>query len=212
MRNSVKATVDAYDGTVTLYQVDRADPVLQTWMRVFPGTVQPAGRDPDELRAHFRYPEDLFRLQRDLLAKYHVNDPREFFTNNAFWSVPSDPTDDTSREQPPFYVLVGDSRPPQPSFRLASAMVGFNREFLSAYLSAHSDPENYGKIDRPAAADRHPDPGPAADPELDDLRHPRRIRAHPARAVQPDPLRQPADPADRRRRRPLRGTAVHRTV
>ena len=146
VRNSVKATVDAYDGTVTLYQVDRHDPVLQTWMRAFPDTVKSEDDIPDELRAHFRYPEDLFKVQRELLAKYHVDEPREFFTTNAFWSVPSDPTNDTNPNQPPFYVLVGDQQTAKPSFRLASAMVGFNREFLSAYISAHSDPENYGKI------------------------------------------------------------------
>ncbi|MFY9918114.1 MAG: UPF0182 family protein, partial [Mycobacterium sp.] len=86
VRNSVKATVDAYDGTVTLYQVDRQDPVLQTWMRTFPGSVKSSDDIPDELRAHFRYPEDLFKVQRELLAKYHVDEPREFFTTNAFWS------------------------------------------------------------------------------------------------------------------------------
>jgi len=121
IRNSVKATVDAYDGTVTLYQVDRHDPVLQTWMRVFPSTVKPEDDIPDELRAHFRYPEDLFNIQRTLLAKYHVDEPREFFTTNAFWSVPSDPTDDTNPHQPPFYVLVGDQQTAKPSFRLVSA-------------------------------------------------------------------------------------------
>lgn len=145
-RNSVKATVDAYDGTVTLYQVDRDDPVLQAWMRAFPGTVKPEDDVTDELRAHFRYPEDLFEVQRELLAKYHVDEPREFFTTNAFWSVPSDPTDEANPSQPPFYVLVGDQQTAQPSFRLATAMVGYNREFLSAYISAHSDPENYGKL------------------------------------------------------------------
>jgi uncharacterized membrane protein (UPF0182 family) len=145
-RNSVKATVDAYDGTVTLYEFDRDDPVLQAWMRVFPDSVQPEDAISDELRAHFRYPEDLFEVQRGLLAKYHVDEPREFFTTNAFWSVPSDPTNDTNPTQPPFYVLVGDQQTTQPSFRLATAMVGYNREFLSAYISAHSDPENYGKL------------------------------------------------------------------
>ena len=146
VRNSVKATVDAYDGTVTLYQVDRDDPVLQAWMRAFPGTVKSEDDIPAELRPHFRYPEDLFRVQRELLAKYHVNEPREFFTTNAFWSVPSDPTDDANPTQPPFYVLVGDQQTAKPSFRLATAMVGYNREFLSAYISAHSDPDNYGKL------------------------------------------------------------------
>ncbi|MGH3678601.1 MAG: UPF0182 family protein, partial [Mycobacterium sp.] len=146
VRNSVKATVDAYDGTVTLYQFDTQDPVLQAWMNAFPGTVKSEDEIPDELRAHFRYPKDLFEVQRELLAKYHVDEPREFFTTNAFWSVPSDPTNDANPQQPPFYVLVGDQQTAKPSFRLATAMVGYNREFLSAYISAHSDPENYGKL------------------------------------------------------------------
>ncbi|SDD74251.1 hypothetical protein SAMN05444580_106117 [Rhodococcus tukisamuensis] len=146
IRNSVKATVDAYDGTVTLYQVDRQDPVLKAWMSAFPGTVRPADSVPDELRAHFRYPEDLFKIQREMLAKYHVDDPREFFTTNAFWGVPSDPTVETNPYQMPFYVLVGDQQTAAPSFRLASAMVGFRREFLAAYISANSDPADYGKI------------------------------------------------------------------
>ncbi|MBF6168769.1 UPF0182 family protein [Streptomyces gardneri] len=146
VRNSIKATVDAYDGTVTLYQVDRQDPVLAAWMKVFPGTVEPEESITPELRAHFRYPEDLFTIQREMLAKYHVDEPREFFTTNAFWSVPSDPTVETNPHQAPFYVLIGDTDTAEPSFRLASAMVGYNREFLSAYVSAHSDPESYGKI------------------------------------------------------------------
>ncbi|HEX2215076.1 MAG TPA: UPF0182 family protein, partial [Mycobacterium sp.] len=145
-RNSVKATVDAYDGTVTLYEFDTEDPVLKTWMNTFPGSVKPNNEIPGELRNHFRYPEDLFKVQRDLLAKYHVDEPREFFTTNAFWSVPSDPTNDANPAQPPFYVLIGDDETARPSFRLATAMVGYNREFLSAYISANSDPEDYGKL------------------------------------------------------------------
>ncbi|MGA9869664.1 MAG: UPF0182 family protein, partial [Rhodococcus sp. (in: high G+C Gram-positive bacteria)] len=148
IRNSVKATVDAYDGSVTLYQVDDTDPVLKAWMGVFPDSVQPESAVSDELRSHFRYPEDLFKVQREMLAKYHVDDPNEFFTNNAFWSVPSDPTIDggTDLNQPPYYVLIGDPETGEPSFRLTSAMVGFNRELLSAYISVRSDPDNYGKF------------------------------------------------------------------
>ncbi len=146
IRNSVKATVDAYDGTVTLYEVDEKDPVLDAWMKVFPGTVQPSSAIPDDLRQHFRYPEDLFKVQREMLAKYHVDDPREFFTNNAFWSVPSDPTIETTANQPPYYVTVGDPESAEARFNLTSAMVGFNRQFLSAYISAQSDPEKYGEI------------------------------------------------------------------
>ncbi|MBD0322960.1 MAG: UPF0182 family protein, partial [Aldersonia sp.] len=148
IRNSVKATVDAYDGTVTLYEVDENDPVLKAWQGVFPGAVQPESSISSELRAHFRYPEDLFKVQREMLAKYHVNDPGEFFTNNAFWSVPSDPTVDGGGglNQPPYYVLLGDPETGEPSFNLTSAMVGYNREFLSAYISVKSDPDGYGEF------------------------------------------------------------------
>lgn len=148
IRNSVKATVDAYDGSVTLYQVDESDPVLKAWMGVFPDSVQPESAISDELRSHFRYPEDLFKVQREMLAKYHVDDPNEFFTNNAFWSVPSDPTIEggTELNQPPYYVLIGDPETGEPSFRLTSAMVGFNRELLASYISVESDPENYGQF------------------------------------------------------------------
>jgi len=146
IRNSVKATVDAYDGTVTLYQVDEEDPVLDAWMGVFPDAVTPQDQISDELRSHFRYPEDLFKVQREMLAKYHVDDPREFFTNNAFWSVPADPTVDTSANQPPYYLLTGNQENAEPAFRLTSAMVGYNRQFLSAYISVEADPENYGKF------------------------------------------------------------------
>ncbi|MEV0946104.1 UPF0182 family protein [Rhodococcus sp. NPDC049939] len=146
IRNSVKATVDAYDGTVTLYQVDENDPVLKAWMGVFPDTVKPKSDVSADLQAHFRYPEDLFKVQREMLAKYHVDNPNEFFTNNAFWSVPSDPTIDTTANQPPYYVLVGNQETGAPEFRLTSAMVGYNRELLSAYISVGADPENYGKF------------------------------------------------------------------
>jgi uncharacterized membrane protein (UPF0182 family) len=115
-------------------------------MGVFPGVVHPESDISPELRAHFRYPEDLFKVQRDMLAKYHVDDPREFFTNNDFWSVPTDPTTEAGNfNQPPYYVLTGgpDGRP---QFDLTSAMSGFNRQFLSAYISACSDPSCYGQI------------------------------------------------------------------
>ncbi|MFE3541704.1 UPF0182 family protein [Nocardia sp. NPDC059177] len=147
IRNSVKATVDAYDGTVTLYETDSTDPVLKAWRGVFPDAVKPESEISPELRSHFRYPEDLFKVQRDMLTKYHVDNPREFFTNNAFWSVPSDPTiEGGTFNQPPYYVLLGDPKTNKPVFNLTSAMVGYNRQFLSAYISVRSDPEGYGEF------------------------------------------------------------------
>jgi uncharacterized membrane protein (UPF0182 family) len=148
IRNSVKATVDAYDGTVTLYEQDEHDPVLQAWMQVFPGTVKPKSEISKELADHLRYPEDLFKVQRMLLAKYHVNDPVTFFSTSDFWDVPLDPNPTASSYQPPYYIVAKDlaTGADSPSFQLTSAMNRFRRDFLAAYISASSDPATYGKI------------------------------------------------------------------
>jgi uncharacterized membrane protein (UPF0182 family) len=148
MRNSVKATVDAYDGTVTLYAVDPSDPVLRTWMKVFPGTVQPASAISPQLQAHFRYPEDLFKVQREMLARYHVGNPSVFFTNDDFWNVPADPTQNQPYvDQPPYYVLAGAPTHQGPAqFQLTTTLVSLQRPFLAAYISVACDPKNYGKI------------------------------------------------------------------
>mgnify|MGYP001940746239 CR=1 FL=1 len=149
IRNSVKATVDAYDGTVELYAFDESDPVLKAWMGAFPGTVNPESEITDSLREHLRYPEDLFKVQRYLLARYHVNDPGVFFNNDAFWSVPNDPTASENREQlnqPPYYVVAADPENSEASFQLITPFRGLNREFLSAHMAVSSDPETYGNI------------------------------------------------------------------
>lgn len=150
IRNSVKATVDAYDGSVELYEFDTEDPVLQAWRGVFPDTVKPESEIPDTLREHFRYPMDMFKVQRELLARYHVNDPGVFFNNDAFWSVPGDPTASGANEtlnQPPYYVMAADPQnPDEATFQLLTPYRGLQREFLAAHMTVSSDPENYGKI------------------------------------------------------------------
>lgn len=148
IRNSVKATVDAYDGTVTLYAQDEKDPVLAAWMKTFPGTVKPRSDITPELAAHLRYPEDLFKVQRMLLAKYHVDDPVTFFSTSDFWDVPLDPNPTASSFQPPYYIVAKDLAKGgnSASFQLTTAMNRFRRDFLAAYISASSDPDTYGKI------------------------------------------------------------------
>ena len=148
IRNSVKATVDAYDGTVELFEFDTEDPVLKAWEGVFPGVVKPESEISDELRQHMRYPEDMFKVQRNLLAKYHVDDPGVFFNNDAFWSVPEDPTAGESQglNQPPYYVLASDPETNKPSFQLITSYRGLNRQFLSAHMAVSSDPDSYGDI------------------------------------------------------------------
>ncbi|GAB3692929.1 UPF0182 family protein [Corynebacterium nasicanis] len=149
IRNSVKATVDAYDGTVELYEFDTEDPVLKAWKGIFPDTVKPESEISAELRQHLRYPEDLFKVQRDLLARYHVDDPGVFFTNDAFWSVSEDPTAPEGRNnlnQPPYYVVAADPETKEPSFQLITPFRGLERQFLSAHMAVSSDPETYGQI------------------------------------------------------------------
>ena len=100
IRNSVKATVDAYDGTVTLYEFDDSDPVLKAWNKAFGGDlIKPKAQIPAALAEHFRYPADLFKVQRNLLARFHVTDPNEFFSGQDFWQVPNVPDDPDSRAE-----------------------------------------------------------------------------------------------------------------
>jgi len=152
LRNSVKATVDAYNGNVTLYAFDDSDPVLKTWMKAFPGSVQPSTAISPSLRSHLRYPEDQFKVQRELLTRYHVGNPGEFYGGVSFWDVPTDPTVQSGAAgaaQPPYYVLAGApgaADAGQPTFQLTSALVFKNRDILSSYVSASSDPASYGKI------------------------------------------------------------------
>ncbi len=153
IRNSVKATVDAYDGTVSLYSIDDQDPVLKAWQGVFPGTVKPGSEISEDLRAHFRYPEDLFKVQRELLSKYHVSDANEFFSQKTFWNVPADPTDDggtstagAGAKQPPYYVLAQAPGQQKATFQLTSALTLLNRQFLASWVSVSSDPADNGKI------------------------------------------------------------------
>ncbi|MFI5505587.1 UPF0182 family protein [Corynebacterium kutscheri] len=150
IRNSVKAVVDAYDGTVELYEFDENDPVLKAWQGVFPNTVKPKSEIAEELMNHIRYPEDIFKVQRQMLTRYHVEDPREFFTNDRFWSVPADPSapEGTLREasQPPFYVVAASPETGEASFQLITPFRGLSRDYLAAHMSASSDPDKYGHI------------------------------------------------------------------
>ncbi|MEO6701874.1 MAG: UPF0182 family protein [Jatrophihabitantaceae bacterium] len=149
IRNSVKATVDAYTGKVTLYQWED-DPVLRTWMKVFPGIVQPKSSMPSDVLAHVRYPQDLFEVQRKLLEQYHVDDPRQFYNVADKWTVPNDPyLDSAAAAQPPYYVLA-NTPPGVPNgqqFQLTTPMKVNNSTNLAAYITVDSDPgPNYGKM------------------------------------------------------------------
>jgi uncharacterized membrane protein (UPF0182 family) len=137
IRNSVKATVDAYDGTVKLYQFDETDPVLKAWNKAFGGElVLPKSEIPQELAQHFRYPADLFKVQRNMLSRYHVQDPGDFFSGSDFWEVPNAPDDpDSDVKQPPYYLMTQFPGQDQPRFQLTSAVTPLGRQNLAALIS-----------------------------------------------------------------------------
>jgi uncharacterized membrane protein (UPF0182 family) len=143
IRNSVKATVDAYTGQVKLYAFDKTDPVLKTWMKVFPGTV--LTDIPAELSAHLHYPEDLFKVQRELIGQYHVTDPTGFYTQEDFWSVPDEPGN-AGTPQPPFYQYAQLPGQSSPNFNLTTPLISQRAPKLSAFMYVSSDPGDYGKI------------------------------------------------------------------
>jgi len=150
IRNSVKATVDAYDGTVSLYQWDEKDPVLATWSKAFPGTVKPRSEISSELLAHVRYPEDMFRVQRDILSAYHVTTADAFYGGQDFWRVPLDPSSfgSNSGNQPPYYLTMQIPGQTKPTFSLYTPFVPRGgRENLTALAVVNSDAgDEYGKI------------------------------------------------------------------
>ena len=150
IRNSVKATVDAYDGTVSLYQWDEKDPVLATWSKAFPGSVQPKSEISPALLAHIRYPEDMFRVQRDILSAYHVTTADAFYGGQDFWRVPLDPSSfgSNSGNQPPYYLTMQIPGQKKPTFSLYTPFVPRGgRENLTALAVVNSDAgDEYGKI------------------------------------------------------------------
>ncbi|WEV64641.1 UPF0182 family protein [Bifidobacterium sp. ESL0732] len=155
IRNSVKATVDAYDGSVDLYTWDTKDPVIKAWQKIFPGQYHPISDISGQLMSHLRYPESLFKVQRQLLAKYHVTSPGQFFSGEDFWQTPVDPTEAQDAQQhdvlqPPYYLTLKTGGSKRPLFSLTSTYIpagSSTREILTGFLSVDSDAgDTKGKI------------------------------------------------------------------
>jgi hypothetical protein len=153
IRNSVKATVDAMDGTITLYVWDPTDPIIKVWQRVFPSAFKPASAMSADLRSHVRYPEDLFRVQADRYALYHITDPTDFYSKNDVWRLPRDPTAGGEEPFPPYYVLMSLPGEERLQFILMvpfspfSSQRGQPRQNMTAWMAARSDPgPDYGKL------------------------------------------------------------------
>ncbi|MEY4262776.1 MAG: hypothetical protein RLY88_484 [Actinomycetota bacterium] len=148
IRNSVKATVDAYDGSVKLYTWDEKDPILKTWSKIFPNTLHPISEMSGSLLSHVRYPADMFKLQRAILGTYHVSDPGSFYSQEDAWMTPNDPVSATTvgagSLQPPYYLSMQVPGTSKPAFSLYSTYIprstgASSRSVLKGYLVADSD-------------------------------------------------------------------------
>lgn len=158
IRNSVKATVDAYDGSVSLYAWDEEDPLLQAWQNVFPTTVKPIDEMSGDLMSHVRYPTDLFKVQRAMLGEYHVDTPLSLYERDNAWSTPADPQD-PDVNQPPYYLTMQMPGQTKPTYSMFTSFIpqstgADSRNVLMGYLSVDSDAggqdgvrsEDYGKL------------------------------------------------------------------
>ncbi|MHB1340619.1 MAG: UPF0182 family membrane protein [Coriobacteriia bacterium] len=144
MRNSVKVTVDAYDGTTTLYAIDEKDPLLATWRAIFPELVVDGTEMPQELRDHLRYPEEFFRVQAEIYKTYHMQDARVFYNKEDQWALPGE-TAEGGVGMTPFYVLMRLPQEPAEDFMMMLPFTPRNKDNMIGWMAASSDPDHYGK-------------------------------------------------------------------
>jgi len=158
VRNSVKAVVDAYDGDVTLYVVDDEDPIVRAWSRAFPGLMQPFGEAPEAIVQHFRYPQDLFRLQSELYSIYHIPEADAFYNRADEWDIPADPAFAANqsgaglqqlanaRRLQPYYLVMRLPGEDTEEFVLIQPYLARERPNMVAWLAGRSDGDNLNKL------------------------------------------------------------------
>lgn len=146
IRNSVKAIIDAYDGTTTFYVMDPREPLAKTYSKIFPGLFRPVSDMPADLRAHIRYPEDLFRVQAYIYSTYHMNDPTVFYNKEDVWTISGEVVGNERTAIEPYYVVMTLPGEKKPEFVLLLPFSPSRKNNLVAWMAARSDGENYGKV------------------------------------------------------------------
>ncbi len=146
VRNSVKAVVDAYNGSVDLYIVDPDDPIIQVWQDIFPELFKPASAFPEDLRVHWRYPQDYFQIQADQYLTYHIESARGLFNREDLWAIPQELLRQQEIAVEPYYVTLRLPDQKEPEFLLILPFTPRNRLNSIAWMAGRSDGENYGKL------------------------------------------------------------------
>jgi hypothetical protein len=146
IRNSVKATVDAFDGTVSYYIADPEDPLVRTYARAFPSLFKPLDQMPKDLQIHVRYPEDLFTVQARMYATYHMQDPQVFYNKEDLWVLPRLQQEGREREMEPYFTVMRLPGEPREEFVLLSGFNPSGRDNMIALMVARMDPPQYGGL------------------------------------------------------------------
>ncbi len=146
IRNSVKAVIDAYDGSVTFYIADAEDALIQTYQAIFPNLFVPAGQMSESLRAHIRYPEDMFNIQASVYQTYHMRDARVFYNKEDLWAVPKEVYFGSEQTMEPYYIIMRLPGEEKEEFLLMLPFTPVNKNNTIGWLAARNDGENYGKL------------------------------------------------------------------
>jgi uncharacterized membrane protein (UPF0182 family) len=146
IRNAVKVSIDAYDGTTTFYIADPDDPIAQTLARVFPGMFQPISRMPASLRRHVRYPEDIFAVQTAIFSTYHMTNPGVFYNKEDQWEVPAIEVESQPVAMQPYYTVMKLPNEKGPEFLQMLPFTPRRKDNLAAWMVARSDGEHYGRL------------------------------------------------------------------
>lgn len=146
IRNSVKVSIDAYDGTTTFYTADREDPLVRTLARVFPGMFQPIERMPASLRRHLRYPEDIFAVQTAIFSTYHMTNPGVFYNKEDQWEVPAIEVESQPVVMQPYYTVMKLPGEAEPEFLQMLPFTPRRKDNLAAWMVARSDAQHYGRL------------------------------------------------------------------
>ncbi len=146
IRNSLKAVIDAYDGSINLYISDPDDPLLKTYAKIFPGVFKPMSNLPKELSSHIRYPAGMLAIQARMYKTYHMQDPRVFYNKEDLWAIPGKKTTGAQQAMEPYYTIMKLPDVPKEEFILLSPFTPSRKDNMSAWMAARSDAPNYGAV------------------------------------------------------------------
>jgi uncharacterized membrane protein (UPF0182 family) len=146
IRNSVKVTIDAYNGDVVFYMMDEKDPIVKTYARIFPDLFKPFKEMPAELKEHIRYPRDLFKIQMETYTKYHMEDVQVFYNQEDLWQIPDEVYGESRQKMEPYYIIIKLPEDQKEEFFLMTPFTPSKKDNMIGWLAARCDLPDYGNL------------------------------------------------------------------